>query len=362
MKLSVLFIGNKFVYNEPLGEYILRQIERNVDHITQITYFKENDNSLFLHLEQELHIKQRLIIVTTKQNFSTIGKVICTITSDNQVLKENMLIPQKSSLYEDGTYMLEYKETLLNVLYTDEMQKLPKLLLEKEQSKAIIHIFEDNREDLITLLSSLAQTNDVVFEITTLIQGWQRVDISSKKYGNLSQFITSAKKLLHNKVIAASNIVAHIIETLAADGKTITFAESCTGGLLAYYFTKENGASKVLHGSLVTYSNDLKENWLAVSETKLLEHGAVSDAVVEEMSEGAMDVSHADYALSISGIAGDTGGTEFKPVGTVHIGVRSAKVHKEVQLHLEGDRNYVQHQSVLHAIKLLLLIDKELFF
>jgi nicotinamide-nucleotide amidase len=80
------------------------------------------------------------------------------------------------------------------------------------------------------------------------------------------------------------------------------------------------------------------------------------------MSEGALNVSSADYAISISGIAGDGGGTKYKPVGTIHIGVRSKTEHKEIRLNLSGDRNYIQHQSVLFAIKMLLLMDKEMFF
>ena len=106
----------------------------------------------------------------------------------------------------------------------------------------------------------------------------------------------------------------------------------------------------------------LKENWLAVTHNALEENGAVSREVVTEMSEGAMNVSSADYTLSISGIAGDGGGTDEKPVGTVFIGARSETAHKEEHLNFSGDRNYVQHQSALYAIKMLLLLDKETFF
>jgi len=203
---------------------------------------------------------------------------------------------------------------------------------------------------------------DVEINILTLVDGWLQVDITSKKYGNLSKFINSSKQLLPTKLIATNNIVTYIIERLSKSAKKITFAESCTGGLLSYYFTKENGASKVLDGSLVTYSNDLKENWLAVEHAIIQEDGAVSSRVVEEMTEGALNVSSADYALSVSGIAGDGGGTQLKPVGTVYIGARSKDIHKEVHLKLNGDRNYIQHQSALYAIKMLINIDKEVFF
>ncbi len=362
MKLHLLFIGNKFIYNTSLREYVIRKVEQKTDYISSITFFKEGENELFLYLEEQLNRSSKIIIVTTKQNFSTIGKLICTVTSDNQILNDNMLIPQKCSVFEKGSYLLEHQDAIANVLHIDEMQNMPEILLQNQNSKATVHIFEEDKESAVAMLTPIAQTYDVKIDIVNIIEGWLRVDIVSKKYGDISKFINSAKKLLPSKLIPASSIVQYIIERLSEKSKKLTFAESCSGGLLSYYFTKNNGASKILDGSLVTYSNSLKENWLAVDHEALEEFGAVSSEVVQQMSEGALNVSYADYALSISGIAGDTGGTKLKPVGTVYIGVRSKTLHREVHLSLKGDRNYVQYQSVLFAIKMLMLIDKEIFF
>ncbi|QFR43047.1 CinA family protein [Sulfurimonas xiamenensis] len=363
MKLHLLFIGNKFIYNRALKEYIIRKIEQKADFINSITFFKESDNSLFLYLERELHSTDKYIIITTKQHFSTLGKLICTVTSDNQVLKDDMLIPSNSSLYEKGSYLLEYKNSTANVLHIDEMEKFPELLLNFEETKYIMHLFDENdREHMISLIAPVAQTYDVKIDIVDIIEGWFIVNIRSKKYGDISQFIASVKQLFPNKIIAAESIESYIIDRLSLHKKKISFAESCTGGLLTYYFTKNNGASKILDGSLVTYANNIKESWLGVNADTLEKHGAVSSEVVLEMSEGALNVSNADYAISISGIAGDSGGTKYKPVGTVYIGVRSKIRHKEIHLNLNGDRNYIQHQSVLFAIKMLLLMDKEMFF
>ncbi|MEA1893038.1 MAG: CinA family protein [Campylobacterota bacterium] len=362
MKLHLLFIGNKFVYNSSLKEYVIRKVREKSDFIDSITYFKESDNSLFLYLEEELNRCDKLIIVTTKHNFSTIGKLICTVTSDNQVLKEDMLIPSKTNIFENRSYLFEHNCCVANVLQIDEMQLMPELLLSFDDSTAVIHIFDENRDSIQAILNPIAQTYDVNIEITLYVDGFARVNIVSKKYGNISKFINSAKQLLPNNLISALNISQYIIETLYKNQKKLTFAESCSGGLLSYYFTKENGASKSLDGSLVTYSNILKENWLAVEHKTLEEFGAVSNQVVEEMSEGALNVSSADYAVSISGIAGEGGGSKLKPIGTVHIGVRSKTKHLEVHLKLDGDRNYIQQQSVLYAIKMLILIDKETFF
>ncbi|GHA08684.1 nicotinamide-nucleotide amidohydrolase PncC [Arenicella chitinivorans] len=100
-------------------------------------------------------------------------------------------------------------------------------------------------------------------------------------------------------------------------GLTLTTAESCTGGLIAAGITSEAGASRVFEAGYVVYSNKIKQHTLGVSEASLMSFGAVSEVVVREMAEGALNKSGADMALAISGIAGPDGGTEDKPVGTV---------------------------------------------
>ena len=362
MNLHLLLIGNKFIYNKSLKEYVIRKVEEKCDFINSLTHFKESDNSLFLYLDQELNSSDKLVIVTTKDNFATVGKLISTITSDNQVLKDNMLIPSNATMHEKGSYLLEHKDSKTNVISMDEMMKMPEILLSSEKNRETLNVFDEDKESAIALLSSIAQMHDVTLKLITIVEGWLRIEVESNKYGNISNFIHSAKQLLPKKLIAASNVIEHIIEALSANNKKVSFAESCTGGLLSYYFTSHNGASKILDGSLITYSNDLKDNWLAVEHNTLEEFGAVSTQVVEQMSDGAMNVSHADYTISISGIAGDTGGTELKPVGTVYIGVRTQTSNTELHFQLEGDRNYVQHQSALYAIKMLVTIDKDIFF
>lgn len=362
MKLHIIFIGNKFIYNHSFKEYILRNIEAKSELIHSITFFQESDNSLFLYLQNELNSHCKIIIIGGKSNFATIGKLISTVTNDSQILKDGMLIPQKASLFEERSYLLEYANAAVNVIQMDEGQKMPQLLLYTSDVQATIHIFEEDEVDIKNILTPLAQSYEVGFFITKYVDGWLRLDIQSNKYGAISNFIGASKTLLPKKLIASSNIASYIIERLHKRNKKISFAESCTGGLLSYYFTQENGASKILDGSLVTYSNALKENWLAVSHKTLELKGAVSAECVMEMSEGVVSVSSADYAISISGIAGDTGGSVLKPVGTVYIGVRTPLQNKEEHLHFHGDRNYIQHQSALYAIKMLLLIDKETFF
>ena len=144
-----------------------------------------------------------------------------------------------------------------------------------------------------------------------------------------------------------------IIDTLKKKNQTITFAESCTGGRVASAFTAISGASAVFNGSVVSYANEIKSAWLEVKEQTLIEYGAVSKECVEEMLNGVIKMASADYAIAVSGIAGPTGGSPNKPVGTVFIGIQTEK-KIIVEHHLfKGDRESIQEQAKDTAIALL---------
>jgi nicotinamide-nucleotide amidase len=119
-----------------------------------------------------------------------------------------------------------------------------------------------------------------------------------------------------------SSLEENVFRLLA--GRTLALAESCTGGLVASRLTDVPGASEVFRGGIVAYSNDLKCALLDVPETLVAAHGAVSAAVAAAMAEGVRRRLAAHYALSLTGIAGPTGATAGKPVGTLHIGFASA--------------------------------------
>ncbi|NOR55307.1 MAG: nicotinamide-nucleotide amidohydrolase family protein [Sulfurovum sp.] len=147
--------------------------------------------------------------------------------------------------------------------------------------------------------------------------------------------------------------VKKIIEELTTRKQSISFAESCTGGQIAAAFTSISGASAVLNGSMVTYSNEIKHSWLGVEQKVLETFGAVSKECVSQMLAGIQKTSGADYVLAVSGIAGPTGGTDEKPVGTVYIGIKSAENEEVNHCLFKGDRASIQAQSTAFAIQKL---------
>lgn len=132
-------------------------------------------------------------------------------------------------------------------------------------------------------------------------------------------------------------------------------AESCTGGWVAEVVTATGGSSQWFERGYVTYSNAAKQELLGVKADTLRQDGAVSEAVVREMAAGALRRSHSQAALAISGVAGPSGGSPGKPVGTVcfawvlHGGAPTAETK-----HFSGDREAVRKQSVVHALQGLL--------
>jgi nicotinamide-nucleotide amidase len=124
-------------------------------------------------------------------------------------------------------------------------------------------------------------------------------------------------KFVENESDQPASVAKCLVELLAHNKQTVTTAESCTGGLIASNITRIPGSSQVFEAGYVTYSNRIKSGLLKVKESTLLENGAVSEAVVIEMAQGALSASSADWAVAVSGIAGPGGGSEEKPLGTV---------------------------------------------
>ncbi len=149
-------------------------------------------------------------------------------------------------------------------------------------------------------------------------------------------------------------LATRLVTELKARRLTLATAESCTGGWIAQAVTSVSGSSACFGYGLVSYSNDAKMRLLNVPRTVLAEHGAVSEAVVRSMAGGAIRISGADLAVAVSGVAGPTGGSEEKPVGTVWLAWSRMSEEgprtETLQERFDGDREAVRRQTVVKAL------------
>ncbi len=143
-----------------------------------------------------------------------------------------------------------------------------------------------------------------------------------------------------------------LVRAASAAGRTVGFAESCTGGLASGAVTSQAGSSEVLLGSVVSYACSVKESVLGVSAATLAEVGAVSERCVREMAAGARRCLGADACVSISGIAGPGGAVPGKPVGTVWLCLSAPEGEKTLLRHFTGDRAGVRLKAVACALAL----------
>ena len=140
---------------------------------------------------------------------------------------------------------------------------------------------------------------------------------------------------------------------LLAKNKTMSTAESCTGGYIAHLITSHPGSSKYFKGSVVSYDNEVKENVLHVANETLQTVGAVSEETVKEMLKGALGILRTDYAIAVSGIMGPDGGSVEKPVGTVWIAVGNTTNQQTLKLNLRFDRMRNIQVTAMMALNLL---------
>ena len=154
-----------------------------------------------------------------------------------------------------------------------------------------------------------------------------------------------------------SNLSLKIVKLLTKKKLTVSFAESCTGGLLASSITSISGSSKVFNMGLVTYSNNAKVKLLQVPKKTITKYGAVSYETCLSMVKNLSKISKANISISITGVAGPNGGTKAKPVGLVYIGLKKgSKIIVKKNLFKSKKRISIQKDTAKQALKMILNI------
>ena len=150
------------------------------------------------------------------------------------------------------------------------------------------------------------------------------------------------------------NIAKKIVYILQKKKLKISFAESCSGGMLASAITNVSGSSKVFNLGLITYSNDAKIKILKVPKKIIKKYGAVSGQVCKSMVKNVSKIANTNISVSVTGIAGPRGGTRKKPVGLVYIGIKSEnKIKIKKYLFKNKGRTYIQKSTVKKCLELI---------
>lgn len=176
----------------------------------------------------------------------------------------------------------------------------------------------------------------------------------------IEYFIAQLKELIPDYIYGyEKDKIEEVVGNLLRKRKsTLSLAESCTGGNIAHMITGISGSSDYYKGSIVAYSNELKESFLNVDPNSIISHGAVSKQVVEQMALGSNKQFNTDYSIASSGIAGPNGGSDEKPVGTVWIAVanKNRVISKKLTLGDNRERNIlISSLSALNMLRLMLI-------
>lgn len=165
---------------------------------------------------------------------------------------------------------------------------------------------------------------------------------------------------MNRSVVDTQNSSLHtLIQALRLQKLTLSFAESCTGGRLSATLAAVPGVSDIFMGSVVCYANEVKESLLGVRRDSIEKFGAVSSEVSIQMAQGVRAKLKTNLSLSVTGIAGPTGGSIEKPVGTVWFAISGPDIALSQRQQFSGDRQAIQQQSVDFALDFLLKVLRE---
>ena len=296
----------------------------------------------------------------TAESFSFAGKIVATICHDGLVVRDDMLIPRKAEQFVKNSYRIKKGSTFINVLKVDVSRKIPQILIDKKGEDIRFFLFDEKLQQ--KLEAEIAQL-EMQFEEVRIIENLWFYTVWGVHASQLTHFKEELDRMAGADVLIGEDLSAIIAQRLIEGGQSITTAESCTGGMIASEIVKNSGVSSIFAGSIVSYANEIKHKELGVRESTLKKYGAVSEECVREMLRGVTEKFDADYALAVSGVAGPTGGTRQKPVGTVYVGAKCRGKEMIVRrLSLKGDRTYIREESMLWVFRLLLETNREFFF
>ncbi len=235
-----------------------------------------------------------------------------------------------------------------------------------EKSQQVIHsrflrLFGIGESDVVKQIENIIENQDNP-TIAPYADGYQvslRITAKAKDKSDaiilIDDIENKIQKRLGHYIYGKDNdtLESVVLNALIEKNKTISFAESCTGGMITSKIVSIPGASKVLLGTVVAYSNEIKIRELNTPKKTIRKYGAVSEETAKEMARDIRKSFNSDIGISTTGIAGPTGGSPEKPVGTVYIGLSSGKKTEAFLFHLKGERNRIRTLTTFYALNIL---------
>jgi nicotinamide-nucleotide amidase len=341
------------------------------DDITKNTLCEYFDTKLVFHEKTFEHIKKRFVVRDIDMNKLNRDQALvpesCTVLFNKAGTAPGMWFEKA------GTIFVSMPGVPFEMKYLIENELLPRLLA-NGKTKAIYHktvltqgIPESMLARKIEAWENALPENIKLAYLPSPISVRLRLSTTGKNQSKLQSAVeTEIEKL---KKIIPDNIFGYDNETLAEvigrdlkmSGDKLAVAESCTGGFISHLITSVPGSSEFFNGSVTAYSNQIKERVLNVNSETLEQFGAVSEQVAKEMARGVKEVLKTGYAVATTGIAGPTGGTEEKPVGTVWIAVagKNGVIAKKFVFGNNRERNIIRSsQTALQMLRQFILDER----
>lgn len=359
MKHLLFILGDELILHPTYKDYIFRTYEEKFKEINEIRIQAKSDKELPFLLEKLMQDYDFITIFASTQNYGIVAKILATLSDDNLILKEQNLVPDKA-LYTHNSFACEFETSKVNLLKINTQETMPKLLGEIDLDYEYFCLFGIDEESALLLLETLTKSYKINLKSSKILDNLTLLKVSDSHNGTLDGFLQSVSNLFAQKFFLGKDPLRFIVSKLMQRGLKISFAESCTGGLCASELSKISGVSAIFEGSIVSYSNRLKHEWLGISESILENGGEYSERCVYFMLKGIFKTAKPDFALALSGVA--EGEDKDIKAGNIYIGAMFKDgTYIQELLHLKGDRIFIQKQAVLAAFCLMMKLKPEIF-
>ena len=360
MRHLLLIIGSELGLNKNYLEYIYKHYEDKFGELNECICFDKGSKELPFLLETWVNEYDYITIFTSNELYATSAKIIATLNKDTLVFQNEILVPSKTLHSSENSFLVQISRCKINLLKVSLDERLPELLSKPKINFAFFCLRDIDEESAKILLDTLAKSYKIDILSTSLLSNLVLIKAVSTQFSKLESFVQAVDNLFKRKLILGKNPLEFIALKLIQRELKISFAESCTAGLCAAELARFNGISAIFEGSIISYSNRLKHEWLGISDLVL--QNEYSEKCVYFMLKGVFKTSACDFALAISGVAGDDDDQGVE-AGTIFIGAmyRDGSFLQET-LHIKGERNFVRHQAVLASFMLMLKLKPEVFF